>query len=178
MGYPLACNLSPSMTLNRPRSRSPDFSIKYIENCEIWAYDVGRNGGQVGNHLWAFDWHYELWPRITLNCTSSRSLKLQSNMSKTVSDSYDDGFNRSPIGNHPQATDWQSKEHWGDTRSNLTYLLLLLLWPPCVADADIIFLPCALWFLLSSSIFFYLFSRLISAVAEWMSTILPHMVWP
>jgi len=34
-----------------------------------------------------------------------------------------------------------------------------------------------LWFLLPS---FYLFSfpRLISAIADWMSTILPHMVWP
>ena len=34
-----------------------------------------------------------------------------------------------------------------------------------------------LWFL---SIFFYLsfFPRLISAVAEWMITILAHMVWP
>jgi len=31
----------------------------------------------------------------------------------------------------------------------------------------------ALWFLLSS-----VFPRLISAVANWMSTILPHMVWP
>ena len=37
----------------------------------------------------------------------------------------------------------------------------------------------ALWFLSSSS-FFYLFSfpRLISAAAEWMSTILRHMMWP
>ena len=33
----------------------------------------------------------------------------------------------------------------------------------------------ALWFL--SSIFFF-FPRLISAAADWMSTILPHMVWP
>jgi len=32
----------------------------------------------------------------------------------------------------------------------------------------------AMWFLLS----IFLFPRLISAVAEWMSTILPHMVWP
>jgi len=31
-----------------------------------------------------------------------------------------------------------------------------------------------LWFLLSS----YFFSRLFSAVAGWMSAILPHMVWP
>ena len=33
-----------------------------------------------------------------------------------------------------------------------------------------------LWFLLSSS--FSFFPRLISAVGDWMSTILPHMVWP
>ena len=35
----------------------------------------------------------------------------------------------------------------------------------------------ALWFLSSSS-FFYLFPRLISAAADCMSTILLHMVWP
>jgi len=45
-----------------------------------------------------------------------------------------------------------------------------LLWPPCVADADIIFLPCGFYLLF--------FPRLILAVADWMSTILPHMVWP
>jgi len=45
----------------------------------------------------------------------------------------------------------------------------LFLWPLCVADADIIFL----------SRFFLLFiPRLISAVADWMSTILPHVMWP
>jgi len=33
----------------------------------------------------------------------------------------------------------------------------------------------ALWFLLLS---FYLFPRLISAIADWMPTILPHLVWP
>jgi len=48
------------------------------------------------------------------------------------------------------------------------------LWPPCVADADIIFLPCD--FFLLSSIFFI--PRLISAVVDWVSTILLHMVWP
>jgi len=38
----------------------------------------------------------------------------------------------------------------------------------------------ALWFLSSSFFFFLLFffPRLISAAVEWMSTILPHMVWP
>jgi len=45
-----------------------------------------------------------------------------------------------------------------------------LLWPPCVTDADIIFLS---WFLLISSIFF---PQLFSAIADWMSTILLHMV--
>ena len=37
----------------------------------------------------------------------------------------------------------------------------------------------ALWFLLlSSSFLLYFFPRLISAVADWMSAILLHMVWP
>jgi len=49
-----------------------------------------------------------------------------------------------------------------------------LLWPPCVADADIIFSSCGIFFLSS------FFRRLISAVGDWMSTIhvLIHMVWP
>jgi len=34
----------------------------------------------------------------------------------------------------------------------------------------------ALWFL--SSFFFLFFPRLISAAADWMSTILRHLVWP
>jgi len=34
----------------------------------------------------------------------------------------------------------------------------------------------ALWFL--SSFFLSFFPRLISAIGDWMSTILPHMVWP
>jgi len=42
-----------------------------------------------------------------------------------------------------------------------------VIWPPCVADADIIFCP------VSSSFFI---PRLISAVADWMFTILIHIV--
>jgi len=53
-----------------------------------------------------------------------------------------------------------------------SYLILHCLWPPCVADADIIFLPCGFYL----SIFFI--HRLISAFADWMSTILRHMVCP
>jgi len=45
------------------------------------------------------------------------------------------------------------------------------LWPPYGIGQAIIFLPCG--FYLSS-----FFPRLISAVGDWMSTILPHMVWP
>jgi len=48
-----------------------------------------------------------------------------------------------------------------------------LLWPPYVIGQAIIFLPCG-FFLLS----FFSFPRLILAVADRMSTILPHMVWP
>jgi len=49
------------------------------------------------------------------------------------------------------------------------------LWLPYVIGQAIIFLP---WFLLSFFFSFCLFPRLISAVADWMSAILAHMVWP
>ena len=57
---------------------------------------------------------------------------------------------------------------------NRQYQISGLLWPPCVIGQAIIFLPCG--FYLSSSFFF--FPRLISAAADWMSTILRHLVWP
>ena len=47
-----------------------------------------------------------------------------------------------------------------------------VLWSPYVIGQAIHYIF-ALWFLLSSS-----FPRLISAVADWMSTILAHVVWP
>ena len=44
----------------------------------IWTwwdlYDGGLKEGQIGNHLWAFDWHHNLWSWMTLNLPSSRSL--------------------------------------------------------------------------------------------------------
>ena len=61
------------MTLNRPRSRSQDFSIRYLEYGE--RYNVRHNGGQTGNHQRTFDWDHP----------SSRSLQLQSDISITVS---------------------------------------------------------------------------------------------
>ena len=42
------------------------------------------------------------------------------------------------------------------------------LWSPYVIGQTIIFSSCG----------FFFFPRLISAVEDWMSTILPHMVWP
>ena len=48
---------------------------------------------------------------------------------------------------------------------------LIWLWPPYVIGQAIIFLPCGLF--LSS-----FFPRLMSAAADWMSTILRHIVWP
>ena len=57
-------------------------------------------------------------------------------------------------------------------RDKKTMFLLLFMAALCNRAGHYIF---ALWFRLLSSIFF---SRLISAVADWMSTILPHMVWP
>jgi len=49
------------------------------------------------------------------------------------------------------------------------YVFVVLLWPPYGIGQAIIFSSCR---------FFYLFPRLISAVADRMSTILVHMVWP
>jgi len=48
------------------------------------------------------------------------------------------------------------------------------LWPPYGIGQAIIFLPCDFYLL---SIFFFFFPSPISAVGDWMSTILPHMVW-
>ena len=47
------------------------------------------------------------------------------------------------------------------------------LWSPYGIGQTIIFSCCGLFFLLLS-----FFPRLISATADWMSAILPHMVWP
>jgi len=46
------------------------------------------------------------------------------------------------------------------------------LWPLHVIGQVTIFLPCGF------DLSFFFFPRLISAVGDWMSTILPHMVWP
>ena len=53
---------------------------------------------------------------------------------------------------------------------------LLLSWSPYVIGQTIMFSCCGLFFLLLLLSFFI--PRLISAAADWMSAILPHMVWP
>ena len=55
-----------------------------------------------------------------------------------------------------------------------TYLVLFMV-ALCNRADHYIFM---LWFVLSSSFFFLFFPRLISAVGDWMFTILWHMVWP
>jgi len=59
------------------------------------------------------------------------------------------------------------------TITRLMRLYVVMAWPPYVIGQAIIFLSCGFFFLLSSSFF----PRLISAVGDWMSTILPHMVY-
>ena len=49
-----------------------------------------------------------------------------------------------------------------------------ILWSPYGIGRPYIFSCCGLFFLL----LLLFFPRLISAAAEWMSAILPHMVWP
>jgi len=60
-----------------------------------------------------------------------------------------------------------------DSPEELLSATILFMAALCNIGQAIIF---ALWFLSSS--FFFFFPRLISAVGEWMSTILPHLVWP
>ena len=68
-------------------------------------YDVRLKGGQIGNRPWAFDWDHDLWPWMTLNPPSSRSLKLHVKYFEN-GDRYDDGFSGSRIRNHPWSIDW------------------------------------------------------------------------
>ena len=44
--------LGPCLSLNRPRSRSQNFHIKYLE-CQ-WRYSVGHSEGHIGNHQIGF----------------------------------------------------------------------------------------------------------------------------
>ena len=60
----------------------------------------------MGNYQWAFDCHHYLWPWMTLNRPSSRSLQLQSNISITV---------------------YGMQQHMGRYTFHRTYFLLLLL---------------------------------------------------
>jgi len=53
----------------------------------------------------------------------------------------------------------------------------LYLWPPYGVGQAITFLRCD-FFLSFFLLFLSFFPRLISAVADWMSTILLQMVWP
>jgi len=45
------------MILNRPRSRSQNFRIKYFEYRV--KYNVGHSASPIGNHKMAFDWYHE-----------------------------------------------------------------------------------------------------------------------
>ena len=58
-------------------------------------------------------------------------------------------------------------------------IFLLSLWPPVVMGRPLCctHVVSSFFFFLSLS-FFLLFPSLFSAVADWMSTILPHMMWP
>jgi len=79
------------------------FHLKYLENGE--SYDVGLKGHQIGNQTWAFDWHCELWLRMTLSHLISISLKYDIKYFEN-GNTYDDGVNGCRIGNHPRAINW------------------------------------------------------------------------
>jgi len=64
-------DLWPWITLNRFRSRSQNFRMKYLEYRE--RYNVRYNGCQVANHQWVSNWHHAHWLWMTLNCLRFRS---------------------------------------------------------------------------------------------------------
>jgi len=62
---------------------------------------------------------------------------------------------------------------------NITYVAYdnaSLLWPPYVIGGALYFCPVIYIYL--SLFLLTFFPRLVSAVGDWMSTILAHMVWP
>ena len=81
-------------------------------------------------------------------------------------------------------TQFSTHVYGGQTVAHLSYCCmstclfllcsLLFLWPPCVADAHIIFLPCGFFYLLSS--FFLAYSQ--PSHIGCLLHVLPHMVWP
>ena len=77
---------------------------------------------------------------------------------------------------HTESGPWQSPGGlaiWYISRSQKASLCRFL-WSPYGIGQTIIFSSCGFFFLL----LFFFFPRLISAAADWMSAILPHMVWP
>jgi len=85
---------------------------------------------------------------------------------------------------HQSAVDPQLSSHMNQLQLNTPSVRITvralshdsLLWPPYGIGQAVIFLPCGFFYLSFFLIFF--FPRLISAVAEWMSTILLHMLRP
>jgi len=71
---------------------------------------------------------------------------------------------------------WVRISHAAGAPKMLSFFVCLL-WSPYVIGQTIyyIFIPS---FVILLSFFLSFFPRLISAVAEWMSAILAHMVWP
>ena len=74
------------------------------------------------------------------------------------------------------AVDTCSDYLWSTYGIGRPYIFSCCLWSPYGIGRPYIFSCCGLFFFLLS--FFLFFPRLISAAADWMSAILPHVVWP
>jgi len=72
---------------------------------------------------------------------------------------------------NPPVLNWKCRLTQVVMYNGCKMVVVVNLWPPCIAGCGHIYFRPVSFFLL-------FFPRLISAVADWMSTILPHMVWP
>ena len=99
MGYSWHHYLWPWMTLNRPRSRSQDFRIKWLECGDRCNVGLWHNRGQIGNHQRTFDRHYELYPWWPWTVLVEGHYNYTSNISITV---------------------YGMQQHWADTHVSVS----------------------------------------------------------
>ena len=115
----------------------------------------------------------EIWPNTVLSLVGAVERRRCSNEAKTrnaLKICWGAQNSRTDLSRY-----WAEVHHTVRTSGRLHAEDIAVLWSPYGIGRPYIFSSCFFFLLSSSSSFF--FPRLISAVGDWMSTILRHMVW-